>query len=126
MEFGKIGLNLTAIENISTPDFGMSGLTTAEVVQQIPVKTNEVTGDLYGVVVLIALLIYLMIMLADQSPYGRFRYSKIRTLGISLGICIQFGIVLISIGFMTDYIILVRMTAAYALMVIYVYLKNPN
>lgn len=126
MAFGKIGLNLTAMQNMTTPDFGMTGITTADFVEQIPAKANEVTGDLYGVVVLIALLIYLMIMFADQSPYGRFRYSKIRALGMALGICIQFGIVLVSIGFMTDYIILVRMTAAYALMVIYVYLKNPN
>lgn len=99
----KLGLNLTAIQNLATPDFDFKN-TTNEFINDIPVKANNITNGYLGIITLSGLFTFLFWKLSQKDIYGGdFSYSYLRSLGISSGICSIIGLVCLNMGYFTNY-----------------------
>lgn len=124
--FTPIGINFDALNNLTAPEFGFQNFTQSQLIDYIPQNANTVTGDLYGVVVLSVLLIFLMWMLTDLTQFGVFRYNGIRAFGISLGIVSTIGIMMLSINYAVNFIHVSIMVALYIIMLVYIIIANPS
>lgn len=124
--FTQIGINFDAINNLTAPEFGFQNLSKTNFIDYIPSNANATTGDLYGVVVLSVLLIFLMWILTDISQFGVFRYNGIRAMGISLGIVATMGIMMLSINYAVNFIHVSIMVALFIIMLVYIVIANPS
>lgn len=125
--FTEIGINFNVFQNVSFDQFNnLTNQTQAEFIQSIPNTANSVTYGLYGIVILLILGIFLMWMLSDQTQFGLFRYTSIRALGITLGIILSFGINMIQIGYMTNFIQLTILNTFFIIIFIYILISNPS
>lgn len=125
--FTTIGINFDVFNNISVEGItNLTNVTSTEFINNVPIQANNVTGGYYGIVVLVVLIIFLIQMLTDISQYGLFRYSTVRGLGIALGIAATFGIMMISVGYMTNFIHLSIVVTLYLLILIYIIIVNPT
>ena len=127
--FSEIGINFDVFANVSQGLEGLTNLTNQtaqEFIANVPVQANALTGGYYGIVVLIIMGIFLLQLFSDVSQYGLFRYSSVRALAITLGIMSIFGIMMISVGFMTSYIHLSVVVTLYILLWIYIFISNPT
>lgn len=100
MPVTKVGVNLSVLEDITLPDFNISN-TSSEILSQLPEKANTYTGGHMGTVILSGLFLYLYYILTEKDIDAYFRYSSIRALGISTGICGIVGSVMLMIGYFT-------------------------
>lgn len=125
--FSEIGINFTVFEDISFEGFNnLTNQTAKEFIANVPVIANTVTDGYYGIVVLIVLGIFLLQMLTDISQFGLFRYSTVRAFAITLGIMTTFGIMMVSVGFMTNFIHLTIISTLYIMFLVYILLNNPT
>jgi len=125
--FSEVGINFSIFQNISFDSMiNATNLTGQEFVASIPETANTLTEGYYGAVVLIVMGIVLIQLLSDISQYGLFRYSTVRALAISLGIMCTFGVNMLAIGFMTNFIHLVTFHTLYILLLIYIIISNPS
>ena len=127
--FSEVGINFSVFGDVGSGLTGLTNLTNttpANFIANIPVHANEVTGGWYGIIILIAMGIFLVAMLTDITQYGIFRYSSVRGLTIALGIMSTFGIMMMSVGFMTNYIHLTSIVTLYLLLLIYIIISNPS
>lgn len=103
MPVTKVGLNLTALENITVPDFGLNR-TASEILEDIPRKANEVTGGFYGLIVLVVLFIFLWWKLQQVEVIGGdFGYDQFRAVGIASGVCSILGIYCLNVGLFVNF-----------------------
>jgi len=119
MPVEKIGINFSALQNITPPEFDLKN-NSAEMAQDIPNKANIVTKGYLGLGILLGLFTYLMFVLHDKSPFGRFRYSNIRATGISAGICASLGIICLIIGFFQNYYHVVVFLTVFVLSILWI------
>lgn len=109
----KIGLNLSNIGNITSPDIAIKN-TTKEFLDEIPSRANEVSQGWLGIIILWGLWVFLIWKLSQQDHLGgEYSYSKSRAAGIAFGICGIIGLFAINIGYFTSYyhvVIFVAMT----------------
>ena len=126
MVLDKIGLNFGRVADSSPPAFNWTNYTKEQFIDEIPAQANALTGDYYGIIVLMAISVFLLWVLTEKTNYGFFRYSHIRALGLSLGIVSVLGVAMVQVGYMTNYIHLGILIALYSLMIIYTMLKNPD
>jgi len=125
--FTEIGINFNAFDNISFPEFeALTNQTRNEFIQSIPTTANTITDGYFGIVILIIMGIWLMWMLSDKTQFGLFRYSSIRALTITLGIILTFGINMIQIGYMTNFVQLTILTTVFIMLFVYVLISNPS
>lgn len=124
--FSNIGINFDVFENTSALYFNFTNMTKEEFIAHIPEQANAITNDYYGIIVLFVLGIFLIWMLSDISQYGLFRYNSTRAFGIALGIMSTIGIMMMSVGYMTNYIHLSTIVALYLMMLIYTIIYNPS
>jgi len=101
MAISKFGINfdlgnITPL-NISTPK------SAKEWVDKIPETANRLTYNYYGLIVSLSLFLFLYWYMSDLSPFGDFRYSKIRTLGIVSAIVSIVGMVFLYLGFFAEF-----------------------
>ena len=101
MPLSKVGLNVSALGNITTPEYNLP-TTVSGWFAELPRKTNELTGGYFGGIILTTLFGYLFWILADKSQYIDFGYSKLRSAAIASGICSVIGIVMLNIGYFTN------------------------
>jgi len=104
MPLTKLGLNLTNLNNITTPPSFEIANNTADLVNDIPAKANEVTNGYYGFGVLIALFFWLLYKL-NQDLYvgGDHGFSLMRSLGLSSVICSILGIYCVNMGYFVNF-----------------------
>jgi hypothetical protein len=100
MSLEKVGLNFTNWGNITAPVFDIP-TTQEDWVQKSIDKANELTYGYYGIIVLLALFMYLVQWLTDTTYAGEMRYSKIRGVGIAAAICGIMGSYMLLLGFFT-------------------------
>lgn len=127
--FSEVGINFSVFENVGDGLTGLTNLTnttTQQFINNIPIQANILTDGYYGIIVLIVMAIFLLSMLTDITQYGLFRYSSVRGLAIALGITSTFGIMLVSVGFMTNYIHLTTIVTLYLLLLVYILISNPS
>lgn len=124
--YTTIGINWNTLSNLTPPDFNLTNKTTEELINQIPAQANVMTHDYYGIIVLSIVAIFLIWVLSERSQYAYFQYNNTRALGIALGICSTMGIMLVSIGYMTNFIHLGGLIGIYLIMLIYTIVYNPN
>jgi hypothetical protein len=124
--FTPIGINFSALNNLTLPDFGFTNLTKSEFIDYIPQNANAVTNDYYGLIVLVILLIFLLWFLTDVSQYGYLRYNSTRAFGIALGITSTIGIVMLSINYAVNFIHIGIMVALFIILLVYTILANPT
>ncbi len=127
--FSEIGINFSVFDNVAGGLEGLTNLTNQtaqEFIANIPIQANATTGGYYGIVVLVVMGLFLVQMLADVSQYGLFRYSTVRALAITLGIMSTIGIVMVAIGYMTNFIHLTSVVTLYILMLLYIISTNPS
>ena len=103
MAITKLGLNLTALDNISPPNLTIP-TTGREVIDLIPSKANELVGfALLTHIILGGLAVLLYWILSDKLPFGEFKYSDIRALFLSSSIASVIGVVMVEIGFLGSF-----------------------
>lgn len=125
--FSEIGINFSVFDNISIPGItNFTNQTKQEFIESIPALANSTTDGYYGIVILVTLTIFLIQMFTDITQYGLFRYSTIRGLGIALGIASTIGIIMLSIGYMTNFIHLSIVITLYILILVYIIISNPS
>lgn len=124
--FTEIGINFSALNNLSTPNFGFESLSKNDFIDYIPQNANAVTNDYYGIIALSVMLIFLIWLLSDVSQFGFFKYNSIRAFGISLGIVSTIGIMMLSINYAVNFIHIGTLMALYIIMLVYTILANPT
>jgi len=102
MALNKIGINLSAIGNLTAPDFNLS-TTPSGFLDDIPARANAITSGYFGLIALGGLFAYLFYVLRDQTEFGRFKFSNIRALGVASGIVSTIGMVGLNIGYFVNY-----------------------
>lgn len=103
MPITKIGINVTGFEELSTPDFNLKNESN-EILADIPVKANEVTGGYYGLVVLVGLFVFLWYKLQQTSLQGGvFDYGQWRSVGMASSICAILGLFSINMGLFVNF-----------------------
>lgn len=103
MSLQKVGINFSGIGNVTNPEINVT-TNVVEWVADIPYKANEVTGGNLGTAVMGVLFAYMSITLSDRNEFGKFRYSNIRAIGISAGVVSLVGIVMVNIGYYSNFI----------------------
>ena len=104
MAFQKVGLNISALQNLTPPssaDFGINTTHPATIIDQIPAKANIVTRNFLGLGIMIALFFYLVWKLGDMLDLTSQPYSGIRTIGIAAGVVALMGYQMLMIGYFT-------------------------
>jgi len=103
MPLQKVGLNLTRFENITTPTFSFKN-TSEEIINDIPVKANEITGGWWGLIAMSALFSYLLWKLNQSvAEGGDYGYSTGRSIGIASAIVSIIGLFALNVGYFTNY-----------------------
>lgn len=99
----KMGLDLSGMQNVTAPTFDIAN-TTDEFFQQIPQKANEMTGGLYGAIVLGGLFLFLYWkMTQSETAGGEYGYNPLRGLGISTSICSILGLYALNMGYFVNF-----------------------
>lgn len=102
MAMQKVGINLSVLNNISTPTINVSN-STEEILLQIPQKANEITGNFFGLGVMTALFFFLVWKLGEGINTINDQYSTIRSVGIAAGISGLMGLQMLNFGFFTEF-----------------------
>lgn len=125
--FSEIGINFSVFNNVNFPEFSnITNSTTQQFIENIPIQANNVTGGYYGIVVLVTLGIFLIWMLSDITQFGLFRYSTVRALGIALGIMETMGVMMMAVGYMTNFVHLTIIGTLYIIVLVYIIVSNPS
>jgi hypothetical protein len=114
MTIDRIGLNLSALSDISAPNISINQTATG-ILNQLPVTANDSTGGFFAYIVLATIFIITYWYISDKSPLGDFRYSDIRALNLSLGITASIGLTLVTIGFIYSWMAVVLTFFAFLL-----------
>ena len=126
MAFQKVGINLSALENITPPsysDFNISS-NPIEIANQIPEKANIVTRDFMGLGIMVALFFYLVFKLGDALELQGQPFSTLRSVGISAGIVSIFGFQMVMIGYFTQFFHVVIFIGIFLVSLLWVYLED--
>ena len=125
--FSEIGINFDVFANTTFDQFSnLTNQTTKEFIQSIPATANTITDGYFGLVILLVMGTWLVWMLSDVTQFGLFRYSSIRALTISLAIILTFGINMIQVGFMTNFVHLTILSTFFVILFVYILISNPS
>jgi len=103
MPLQKIGINISNIGNLTTPDFDLAN-NSQDLINDIPTKANEITGGWIGLISLSALFTFLMWKLnQDQVMAGDYGYSTARGIGLAAAVCSICGLYMLNIGYFTNF-----------------------
>ena len=125
MPMSKVNLNLTALTNISVPDFNISDSAT-EIIQEIPRKANEVTRNYFGLGIMVTLFIYLIYKLGEGADEINENFSRVRSVGIAGGIVSIIGLQMLSIGYFTEFFHVVIFIGILMVSTIWIYLGERS
>ena len=121
--FTKIGIDFNGLSNLEPINITIKK-TADEILRQAPIRANELTNNWFGFISSITLFTYLFITLSDVSPFGDFRYTKIRAFGICSAIVSMLGLVALQIGFFNNYYHIVIFIILTMVMTIWVKLEE--
>jgi hypothetical protein len=128
MVFQKVGINLTALGNITPPsysDFNISS-NPSEIANQIPEKANLMTNNFLGLGIMVALFLYLVYKLGDVLELQGQPFSTIRSVGISSGIVSVIGFQMLMIGYFTEFYHVIIFVGIFLVSMLWVYLEDKK
>ena len=126
MAFQKVGINLSALGNITPPtyeDFNISS-NPLEIANQIHEKANLVTDNFLGLGIMVTLFFYLVFKLGDALELQGQPFSTLRSVGISAGIVSIMGFQMLMIGYFTQFYHVVIFVGIFLVSLIWVYLGD--
>lgn len=126
MVVDSIGINISAISDVTPPANEFANMTATQFIDYVPENANNLTGDYYALILLVTLIVFLLWKLTEQGQYGDYRLSMNRGFGVALGIANIFGIVMLMCGFATNFRHIVMLNALFLIMLIWTILKNPE
>lgn len=125
MVFEKLGLNTTALTDVTPPSFNISNSST-EILSQIPEKANSLTGNFLGLGILSTLFFYLVYKFGQGTDQNLAQYSTTRTVGTASGICAIIGFQFLALGFFTEFYHVVIFAGIWLVATIIVYLEDKR
>lgn len=126
MVVSEYTINWSAFESAETIDFNLTNVTAQQLLERVPETANSMTDGYYGIIVLMIIGIFLYWLMTDKTNFGYFKYSEIRGLGISLGVISIIGVVMLSIGYIVNFIHVATLVTLFSLTIMYTFLKNPS
>lgn len=102
MAIDQIGLNFTALSNLTAPNISIN-TSASDLVAQIAQDANAVTGGWLGYIMLFAVFVLIYWILSDKSPIGDFKYSDLRALALASGITAIMGLIELSSGYIYSF-----------------------
>lgn len=126
LNVSPIGINFEAFSNTSSLQFNLTNKTASEFVNDLPTQANSLTGDYFGIIILSAILIYLLYAFTDISNFGAFRYSGTRAFVMASGITLTIGLIMLNLGFITNFIHVGMLLGLYLLSLVYTIISNPT
>jgi len=126
MSIDRIGLDLTAIGNMSAPVININQ-TASGILNQLPITANEITGGYFAYLILGSIFILTWWYLSDKSPLGEFKYSDVRALNLALGITASIGITQIMANFIQSWMVVVFVLLSFMLSnILLIYIENKQ
>jgi len=101
MALSKFGINFN-LNNVTPLNLSVPS-TKEEWFAKIPETANRLTNNYYGLFASIIGFIFLFWYISDLSPYGDFRYSKVRTVAIASCIVSILGFMMMYLGFFVEF-----------------------
>lgn len=103
MPLQKIGINLTGLQNLTVPNFDIKN-NSKDLINDIPIKANEITGGWLGIVSMGTLFTFLIYLFKkDTVAGGDFGYDTARSIGIASSIVSIIGLYMLNLGYFTNY-----------------------
>lgn len=103
MALPTIGINFTAIQNVTPIDFDLKN-TSQGILNDIPIKANEVSQGYLGLIVLSTFFTFLIWKFHQQAQEGGdYGYSTARGIGMAGCICSIIGLYALNMGYFTNY-----------------------
>lgn len=103
MPLDTIGINFTAIQNMTAPDFDLKN-NSADFLNDLPIKANEISGGWWGFIALAGLWTFLFWKLNQgQADGGDYGYDKARASGITSSICGIIGLYALNMGYFVNF-----------------------
>ncbi len=126
MVFEKIGLNLSALQDLTPPNMTEFNISSnpLEIINQIPQKANVVTFDFLGLGIMTTLFFYLIWKLGDRLEFDGQPFSILRTVGISAGVISLIGFQMLLIGYFTQFYHVVIFMAIFLISALWVYIAE--
>jgi len=112
MAITKVGLNISALNNISSPVISFP-TTASGFMTNLPIVANSITNGKLGYILFGGLYILLYLILSDKTPFREFGYSDLRSLTIASGIVPLFALTMIEIGYINNYKIVIMSTIVF-------------
>ena len=128
MAFQKVGINLTALQNITSPNMSAFNISTNPTViaSQIPEKANIVTRNYLGLGIMVTLFFYLIFKLGDALELQGQPFSSIRSVGISAGIVSIIGFQMLMIGYFTQFFHVTIFLGILLICMLWVYIEDQK
>jgi hypothetical protein len=101
MVMDKIGLNLSVLKNLSTPNVTI-GKTGKEIANELTSNANSMTNNYFGLGILVTLFFFLVWKIGQGKEFINEQYSSIRSVGISGGVCAILGFQMLNLGFFSE------------------------
>ena len=101
MVMNKVGLNTSALNNLTAPNITIGS---GEVVaNSLSTTANSQTLNYFGLGVMVTLFLYLVWLLGRGNELINSQYSVMRSVGISAGVVAMQGLMMLNLGFFTEY-----------------------
>jgi hypothetical protein len=120
MALTKVGLNLSALENVTQPNITITTNPT-NLINEIPIKANNYVGNYLGLGILVTLCFLLYYFLSDVGGSGLHRYSQFRSIAIATGLTGVVGMLMVMMGYFTNIIIVGSFLTIFTLMAWWIY-----
>lgn len=101
MVMNKIGLNISVLQNLTAPNISTgSG---KEIASNLSTSANQQTFNYFGLGIMVTLFFYLVWKLGRGTDIINEQFSSIRSVGISAGVVSMLGLMMLNLGFFTEY-----------------------
>lgn len=103
MPLEKVGLNLDGLDNITAPTFDFKN-TTQELINDLPIKANEVSGGWWGLIAMSGLFSFLLWKFnQEQADAGDYGFNTTRSIGLASAIVSIIGLFAVNIGYFSNF-----------------------
>ena len=100
MVFQNVTMDLTALNNITSPTINISGSSSFSNIVSV---ANSTTNDLIIFASMFIILVIIYFALSDKSPIQDFGYDDLRALCIALSVSLIIGLEIIEVGWSTNF-----------------------
>lgn len=125
MGINKVGLNLTALNDITPPNITVPS-TPSDFMNNLPVIANNLTYNYFGLGTMIVLFVFLLWKIGTGFTELNENFTALRTVGIASGITSIIGIQMLALGYFTVYYHVVIFMGVLLVSVIWVFFEDKR